>query len=462
MSTTIATTTLNGNPSAPDVIVTAKVEVAALFGSDEPLFDLGDAEIKLTWADVNLPEQVTLDRQASARAQEALGFLQRSVDGVLGRTLLGGRAAPAGGRDRAVRDEASRCSTRRSARSWRIWPIRSRFRTSAVSSVSTVFADGANRKFVVDVSGSGPGRPGSGRRRRGLLSAAAAARCREPSLPSIRSNSPSRSRRAGSGARRGESRLPHRRARHDPEPDHVLSRRSASASQHPRNDADAAGPARGSGRPARRRRRRAGAPRHWNRVWIGPFSSRFRSTPIRSRSPSTSTWARRCRAWRSTRIRRREVHGGSAVPDPDRHPARSRRADRAALLHRRGRRHPEITLVVSARDRRSRASPARSPTSSRSGSRRTRDGRAQPGRLPHRHDHVNLVDPTERRGRGRADHARRVQPGRADRHVPCRHRRRAGHRRPDARRRRRGREPGCPEDLDRRRDGRPHRQRSTT
>ena len=84
---TFSTTTLQGNPTGPDVVLTANVEIAAQISTGEPLFELGDAQITLTWADVTLPEQVTLNVSAGASA-DVLGFLQRSADNVLARRSL--------------------------------------------------------------------------------------------------------------------------------------------------------------------------------------------------------------------------------------------------------------------------------------------------------------------------------------------------------------------------------------
>lgn len=78
----IATMTLIGNPAGSDITLTASVEVAALRTGTEPLFSLGNAQIILTWADVALPEQVTLQLSAGPSG-DLLGFLQRSADGFL-------------------------------------------------------------------------------------------------------------------------------------------------------------------------------------------------------------------------------------------------------------------------------------------------------------------------------------------------------------------------------------------
>jgi hypothetical protein len=147
----IVTTPLKGNPSGPDVSVTAKVQVAALLGSDEPLFDLGDAQIKLTWADVNLPEQVTLDLTFGA-GQEALGALQRSVDGVLaGLSSVATQLQEVTGTglfatkipvlDKSLGEVMADVAD----------PIS--IPNAAVSFVSAVSEDGAKRKFVVDTAG---------------------------------------------------------------------------------------------------------------------------------------------------------------------------------------------------------------------------------------------------------------------------------------------------------------------
>ena len=94
---TFSTTTFQGNPTGPDVVLTADVEVAAQLSTGEPLFELGDAQITLTWADVTLPEQVTLNVSAGASA-DVLGFLQRSADNVLdGLSSVAGQLQEAAG-----------------------------------------------------------------------------------------------------------------------------------------------------------------------------------------------------------------------------------------------------------------------------------------------------------------------------------------------------------------------------
>ena len=148
---TVATTTLQGNPTAPDVILTAKVAVAALADSNETLFDLGDAEIKLTWADVNAPEQMTFDVSAGP-SEELLNFLQRSADG-----FLGGLSSAAG--DFQQMAGVGLFAAKIPVVNKTLGEIMADVAhplvvpTDAVSFVSSVFAVGPNQKFVVDVSG---------------------------------------------------------------------------------------------------------------------------------------------------------------------------------------------------------------------------------------------------------------------------------------------------------------------
>jgi hypothetical protein len=148
---TIATTTLRGNASAPDVSVTAKVQVAALLGSDEPLFDLGDARIKLTWADVNLPEQVTLDLTVGA-GQEVLGFLQHSAESVLGGLAsVAGQFQEVTGTGLFATKIPMLDKTLGEIMADLADPIS--IPDAAISFVSSVFEGDANRTFVVDAFG---------------------------------------------------------------------------------------------------------------------------------------------------------------------------------------------------------------------------------------------------------------------------------------------------------------------
>ncbi len=78
----VASTTLQGNPNAADVTLSLKISVAAIGDSGQPLFDIGDAAIKLTWDDVNTPEQFAFAVTAGP-SEELLNFLQKSADSFL-------------------------------------------------------------------------------------------------------------------------------------------------------------------------------------------------------------------------------------------------------------------------------------------------------------------------------------------------------------------------------------------
>src|SRR5262249_55909428 len=78
----MAKLSITGNPSTSDLVVVGTFGVSALSSDGSPLFELGDARVTFTWADITKPEDVSVQITSPA-AEQLLKTIQNTADDIL-------------------------------------------------------------------------------------------------------------------------------------------------------------------------------------------------------------------------------------------------------------------------------------------------------------------------------------------------------------------------------------------